>query len=221
MTAQTFSGTGGDVERAQLAPTAHAVRVGRDLVLLDLEIDDYLLIPDCPDLEICGDRVAGPMALLLDLSANELLRSGAFQPPRPAAPALPGKGLPEAPSRSPSLRDVATFGLIWADAARRRPTLQALARRFSARHGRRDDLAALSARVAVFRQMLPFAPSVGACLFQAELLLRFLNAGGLDADWVFGVRTFPFLAHCWLQVGDHCVSQSPETLAIYRPIMAL
>ena len=69
--------------------------------------------------------------------------------------------------------------------------------------------------------MLPLTPSAGACLFQAELLLRFLNEAGLDADWVFGVRTWPFLAHCWLQIGDHCVSQNPETLAIYRPIMVL
>jgi len=111
--------------------------------------------------------------------------------------------------------------MLWADTARRKPTLQDLSRRVSGRQGRRDDLEAIAARVSLFRRMLPYAPTVGACLFQAELLLRFLNAADLDAEWVFGVRVWPFLAHCWLQVDEHCVSQAPDTLTIYRPIMAI
>jgi hypothetical protein len=35
------------------------------------------------------------------------------------------------------------------------------------------------------------------------------------------VRTFPFLAHCWLQIGDDCVSEAPETLSVYRPILVI
>lgn len=209
------------LERARLASTVHAVRVGDDLILLDLKTDDYLLIAGCPDAVVDGDVLHGSIDLLLDLSANELLLGGAPTPRRTAPARPPQQALPEADPSRPTLRDVASFAAIWARAARRRPTLQTLAREFGDRGGSRDNLAAVTARVEVFRTLLPLAPSVGACLFQAELLLRFLNTAGLDADWVFGVRTFPFLAHCWLQIGDHCVSQGPETLTIYRPIMVL
>ena len=208
-------------ERAQLASTVHASRLGSDLVLLDLASDEYMLVPDCGDVVIDGGTVWGPMALLLDLAAHEFLQSGSVTSSRAPPPALPTRSLPEPRDRRPSAADIATFGTLWAKAAMRKPTVQSLARQVSGRTGRRDDLDALASRMDLFRQMLPLAPAVGACLFQSELLLRFLNAGGLDADWVFGVRTWPFLAHCWLQVGDYCVSQAPETLAIYRPLMAI
>jgi len=213
--------TSNPLERALLASTVHAVKAGEDLILLDLETDDYLLIAECPTARVDGEVLHGSMDLLLDLAANELLQSGDSASSRPRPPSLPTCGLPEVGTRRPSLQDIATFGLIWADAVRRKPTLKALSMAVSHRQRRHSDLVAVSARVEVFRQLLPLAPSVGACLFPSELLLRFLNAAGLDADWVFGVRTWPFLAHCWLQIDDYCVSQNPETLTIYRPIMVL
>nr|WP_314121547.1 lasso peptide biosynthesis B2 protein [uncultured Brevundimonas sp.] len=209
------------LERGEFAETVHAAKLGSDMVLLDLSTDAYLLVPDCSRARIDGATLHAPMDLMLDLAANELLQSG---PPtgrgRPPPP-IPIHRLPDAAGAGPSLSDMAIFATLWADVARRRPTLQSLSRRLTGRRGRRDDLDAIAARVRLFRQLLPYAPTVGACLFQAELLLRFLNAAGLDADWVFGVRVWPFLAHCWLQVDDYCVSQSPDTLTIYRPIMAI
>lgn len=210
-----------DAGEAQLARDIYAASVGSDLVLLDLAADEYLLLSDSGPLEIDGNCVRGPIETLLMLSAEELLESGEPATARKGPPALPREPLPEAARIQPNLGDVAMFSVIWADAARRRPQLKSLAERFGGRRGRRDDLEAVSARVEIFRQLLPLAPWTGACLFQAQLLLRFLNVVGLDADWVFGVRTSPFLAHCWLQLGDHCVSQRPETLTIYRPIMVL
>lgn len=213
--------TSGPLEQARLATTVHAVKVGDDLILLDLESDEYLLVPECATARVEGDLLHGPMDLLLDLAANELLQSGGAASVQRNTPTLPTTSLPEAHAQRPTVRDIATFCIIWADVRRRRPTLRMLSTAVCGRKGERSDLGAVSARVEVFRQLLPLTPSAGACLFQAELLLRFLNEAGLDADWVFGVRTWPFLAHCWLQIGDHCVSQNPETLAIYRPIMVL
>ncbi|MEN5169792.1 lasso peptide biosynthesis B2 protein [Brevundimonas pondensis] len=209
------------LERGELAQTVRAAKVGSDLILLDLATDGYLLVPNCDDVRIEGGTVEAPMDLMLELAASELLQSGQARHLRPPPPPIPLLRLPEAPVSKPSVADMAAFAVLWADTVRRKPTIQTLARQFADRQGRRDDLAAISARVALFRQMLPCAPAVGACLFQAELLLRFLNAADLDAEWVFGVRVWPFLAHCWLQVGEHCVSQAPDTLAIYRPIMAI
>lgn len=209
------------LERGELDEAVHAVKVGSDLVLLDLATDGYLLVPECGDVRVEGGTLQAPMDLMLDLAAGELLQSGRTQCHRLPPPSVPHRRLPEAPVGRPTAGDMATFAILWADTVRRKPTLQDLSRQVSGRRGRRDDLMALSSRVGLFRQMLPYAPAVGACLFQAELLLRFLNAADLDAEWVFGVRVWPFLAHCWLQVGEHCVSQAPDTLTIYRPIMAI
>ncbi len=212
---------GDHLERGRLADTVYAAKAGSDLVLLDLSTDGYLLVPDCSQVQVDGGSLLAPMDLMLDLAANELLHADGPAGPRRSPPPIPLHRLPDVEAGKPSTADMATFALLWADTARRKPTLQALSQNVSGRGGRRDDLAAIAARVGVFRQMLPCAPVVGACLFQAELLLRFLNAADLDADWVFGVRVWPFLAHCWLQVGDHCVSQAPDTLNIYRPIMVM
>lgn len=206
---------------ASLAEGLHAVRIGDDLVLLDLNADDYLCLPECGEIAVAGRDVAGPIEALLRLAAEELLHPVQIEDERPNAPKLPSTRLPAPPRIRPDVRDVLVFVRIWVECASRRPTLLELKRRHSGRRGRRDDPIALASRVEVFRQLLPFAPVTGACLLQAEMLLRFLNADGLDADWVFGVRTFPFLAHCWIQCGDHCVSEAPETLTVYRPIMVI
>lgn len=206
--------------QASLAEGIHAVRVGDDLILLDLAADDYLCLPECGEVDVVGRTVSGPMDALLRLAAEELLHPTKTDEARGEAPALPSARLPPPPHIRPALRDVLTFAAIWVRCVRRRPTLLHLKQRHHGRRGRRNP-AALAARVEVFRQLLPFAPATGACLLQAEMLLRFLNADDLDADWVFGVRTFPFLAHCWLQCGDQCVSEAPETLNVYRPIMVI
>lgn len=209
------------MDHVQFLPQLHGVRIGDDLVLLDLAADDYLCLPDCGTLRIDGARVSGPLADLLRLSAEELVGDLDASDPRRAPPALPTIGLPAVEGPRPGLRDWVSFAGIWAEAARSRPTIRTLAGRVAGRKGRRDDVAAIAARTEVFRRLLPFAPRTGVCLLQAELLLRFLNAADLDADWVFGVRLWPFLAHCWLQVDDLCVSDAPETLSSYHPILVL
>lgn len=221
MTGVWAEGASPPVERASLADGVHAVRVGDDLVLLDLTADDYLCLPDCGALEISGRDVVGGVDTILRLAAEELLHPDWRPNDRMAPLALPTGRLPAVPPSRPTAGDVATFGRIWAETVLRRPTLSHLNERYSGRAGQRDDLAAVAARVEVFRQLLPLAPWTGECLLQAELLLRFLNASNLDADWVFGVRTFPFLAHCWLQLGDLCVSEAAETLTVYRPILVI
>ena len=208
-------------EEGQLAQGVHAVPIGGDLILLDLAADDYLLFPNCGDVAVDGERLRGPMDALLELASAELLHSGPARPAGVAPPPLPLRRLPEGAGSQLRLGEIATFSAIWTDRAWRRPTLAGLATAYADRTGRRDDLEAISARAETFFQLLPFAPRTGACLFQAELLLRFLNAKGLDADWVFGVRAWPFLAHCWLQVDDVCVSQSAETLSHFHPILVI
>ena len=76
-------------------------------------------------------------------------------------------------------------------------------------------------RVAVFQALMPWAPFPGACLFRSYLLLRFLQRGGDDARWVIGVRTWPFEAHCWLQIDDVALDERCERLVRFQPLLAI
>jgi hypothetical protein len=72
-----------------------------------------------------------------------------------------------------------------------------------------------------FDQMAPFAPFQGECLFRSFLLLAFLRLEAREATWVFGVRTYPFRAHCWLQVGEVVLDDAVERVCAYVPILAV
>lgn len=73
-------------------------------------------------------------------------------------------------------------------------------------------------RVQVFRAWLPWAPFPGVCLYRSRMLLSFLRRAGLTATWVFGVRTWPFEAHCWLQVDDLVLDDTLDNVLNFSPI---
>jgi hypothetical protein len=74
--------------------------------------------------------------------------------------------------------------------------------------------------VALFYQMRPFLFSAdNACLFDSLVLMLFLRRLGVFPQWIFGVRTGPFAAHCWLQHGRTVLNDSVENIRSYTPIM--
>lgn len=79
-----------------------------------------------------------------------------------------------------------------------------------------DDVASL---VAAFERILPWLPFQGVCFYRSFLLLRVLRWRGYDARWMFGVHTWPFQAHCWLQIGDVALDDTADRLAGLTPIM--
>ncbi len=64
--------------------------------------------------------------------------------------------------------------------------------------------------------MLPVRPG---CLFRTFFLLHFLMRFGHEADWVFGVKLFPFEAHCWLAQGPAPVGDRAAIVSRYMPIL--
>ncbi len=85
----------------------------------------------------------------------------------------------------------------------------------------KTDPDTLSRLLAGYRVALPWIPSEGECLQRAFLLRRLLQWHGLEADWIFGVRTWPFSAHCWLQIGDRVVGDTVGRVRSYTPIMVV
>jgi len=63
--------------------------------------------------------------------------------------------------------------------------------------------------------------SKNECLYDSLALLEYLARYGIYADWVFGVQTRPFAAHCWVQHGDIVFNDMVEHVSGYTPIMVV
>jgi hypothetical protein len=59
------------------------------------------------------------------------------------------------------------------------------------------------------------------CLYDSLALLEYLARHGIYPDWVFGVQTRPFAAHCWVQHGDLVLNDTVEHVSGYTPIMVV
>ncbi|MHB1542302.1 MAG: lasso peptide biosynthesis B2 protein [Steroidobacteraceae bacterium] len=60
-----------------------------------------------------------------------------------------------------------------------------------------------------------------ACLLDSLTLLNFLALHDVYPQWVFGVRTAPFHAHCWVQQEDVLYNDMPERVRQYTPILRI
>ncbi|WP_332768904.1 lasso peptide biosynthesis B2 protein [Phenylobacterium sp.] len=216
----------------QLPPAVYAAVYGDDLVLLDTARDAYFCLPDAGAglrLEFAGHALEGlDPDLIAELAAMDLLRAGEAPTRAPLSVAAPILDLMSGSLPKTDWTEAADFAgalaaMTWTYYRRpfARLLASALARR--GRLGARDAPASaiLERRALAYRALLPWSPVQGACLFQAFLLLEFLGQAGLAADWVFGVRTWPFSAHCWLQAGPLVLNDSVERVSAYRPILVV
>jgi hypothetical protein len=207
----------------------HLAVVGDDLVTLDTGADAYACLPGYG--AAVGPRgPGGRVDVALADAADRLVETGlvASYPQgasAPAPPPLPTRSIwrtdrvtvTPADRRRLAKAYVKAAPQVWRSsfrnllraAARERPA----APDASPQAVRRDALA--------FDQLMPFAPFQGQCLFRSRLLLAFLRTERRDAAWVFGVRTYPFQAHCWLQAGDTALDDAAERICGYVPILCV
>ncbi|PIB96931.1 lasso peptide biosynthesis B2 protein [Caulobacter sp. X] len=215
----------------RLADGVHAVLVGSDLVLFSPRDDAYFCLP-LPE----GALTLGQRSLRAELPGlgQALVESGLVEAAPEAAPVCGAELV--VPSRTarrlvdeqirsidrrPRLRH--WRALVLAILAARRGRSWSMARLVE-RHGPAPDRAPslrLLSDLTVYRRLSPWLPVDGLCLFRSHMLLAYLNALGHGARWMFGVRTWPFRAHCWLQVGDVALDDEAERLCAYAPIMAV
>jgi hypothetical protein len=74
--------------------------------------------------------------------------------------------------------------------------------------------------VAQFYDSRPFLFSArNACLFDSLALMLLLRRFRVCPRWIFGIRTGPFAAHCWLQHGNIVLNDTVENVRSYTPIM--
>lgn len=206
----------------ELRGDVHVAYVGDAMVLLDLAADSYLCLPS-GTADLIRDTDGAPI-LGAGVVGRALAEAGLLvdrpRPHVPLPPPLPTRTvIHERPARAASLLDWRAALAATAEMRRLRPGAGVEAYLAGAADDgieRMPDRVAEAART--FWRIAPWLPIEGECLVRSALLMRFLRRRGLRADWVFGVRLFPFMAHCWVQIGDQCLNDDVERLTAYSPI---
>lgn len=217
------------------ASGVHLCVVEEDIVVLDVRTDQYnCLLDAASQVRITADGRLWPRdtavgAALVDAglavpgAPDDAARLTGFI--RPARD-LPGDApAPPPPPASPQDAGPGVFDtlltLARAGHAFERLTLAQMTARTSAPlpPGQAADPARLARIVAAARRLRPWLPREGECLKRAWQLRALLARHGVSADWVFGVRTWPFSAHCWLQIDDLVLGDRLERVLLYTPIL--
>jgi len=122
------------------------------------------------------------------------------------------------------LAQVARAALVAALLLRCYP-LERIVRRILSRKRRstatRPEHVRLARLIGRFERLRPlfFFPARERCLLDSLALLEFLAGHDIHPDWVFGVRTRPFAAHCWVQFGHSVCNDSVERVCRFTPIL--
>lgn len=214
---------GPDGAFAHLSEHLHFAVVDEDVIVLDERTDAYSCLPGAGAvIQVCGDLIVALEPVL------EQLRDGGFLGPagesRAVAPPAPTRVLPL--PLSPAIDVIATTRFWWSWWREGRKFESRSLASLLATHRRPSPSSSLSEEdigrlTAAFVRLLPWAPGQGACLYRAHLLRTLIRDAGGDVRWVFGVRTWPFSAHCWLQIGDAVLDDEPDRVAVYTPIMVV
>ena len=209
--------------QAPLADGVFMVVCGEDVVVLNIHDDHYSCLPEAgAHLKISLSAAQGPEPLLADL-ADAGLTGAKESGGRCPSPPLPDKALDLSGAR-PRMADnlcvVRAISSAWSHGPGRRPFAELLLGS-EPPENYAVDVKLIARLTLAFTRLLPWAPAQGACLYRAWLLRRILQSRGQTATWVFGVRTWPFGAHCWLQVDRFVLDDEPDRVAHYTPIMAV
>jgi hypothetical protein len=224
---------------------------GRDFVLLDLARDKYLSVEALdaaalgahirgwPTPAPAGAPTSGPQdtesllaglvemgVLTPDLDAGKDATPLALPSPTQELVAdWPGEERP----RTRTL-DAAAFlaASLKGRLLRKRRSIAQIVARIRARRERVGTLAH-DFDIEMARRLLPvfgcmrswFLSTRSLCLLESIVLLELFARYDLYPQWVFGVHTRPFAAHCWLQYQDLVLNDTAERVSAYTPIMAV
>src|SRR5207237_410173 len=100
--------------------------------------------------------------------------------------------------------------------------VQAVSRRRASVFASQMDLEVARGLVTAFVHLRPlFFTARDACLLDSLALLNFLARYGIFPEWVFGVKTAPFLAHCWIKQRGVVFNDSPDYVRGFTPILVV
>lgn len=206
------------------APGVHMVCLDEDVVVLDTVKDRYAALVGAAEhltLKAQGGVDAAP-AVRHDLLASGLVIQGQPDPARRHA--RPARRDLAVPAAGLSLSGLRAAAVLSTSALRFRR--QSLASLIATPRGSVPGVPLASPEclvelVAAARWAWPWIPLDGACLQRAFQLRSLILHHGLAVDWVFGVRTWPFAAHCWLQWQDTVINDTLDRVSRYTPILVV
>lgn len=236
-------------QRLRLAPHVRACASDGQVILLDLRNSQYLGVGS-PQSGALVDRVdgwprdLGPICdsatstmadqLVASLLARGLLtHTSSKRPPHATVGEVTASldAEDESPNVDIGARRLARFfrsALVTTWWMRCR-SLQAIATSVQERRDRLQrsdpDLSALdSARAgtAAYERLRPFVLTTHEnCLRDSLALVGFLASEGVFPHWVVGVKTRPFGAHSWVQMGSTVLNDQHGTVRQFRPILVV
>jgi hypothetical protein len=211
-----------------LPPHVYLAVLGDDVVLLDTVADAYFCVPDGVALlrPSCDRGAVAPpdAAVIASLVDAGLLDRSAAATPR-VAPMRPTRSLDDPPDDRATATELlrlcgALWDLAWRYRGRRLTGILAYvsAEADASHSSSKEEVLRLAG---LFQRWVAWLPIPRKCLVRSFILLRFLQRSGQHASWVFGVATWPFAAHCWLQLDDVALDDHAERLVEYEPILAV
>jgi Transglutaminase-like superfamily len=234
-----------------LAPHVYPCVSGQHVVLMDLERDKYVAVVPAHRLAawVRGWPVGAmqaadaphnpdgaPDALVAQMLAHGMLVTDPYVGKQavPVTTLRPQRSLVEFDLDSPAQASAAQLWRFGRSCLRAQLSLKLrpiqsiveAVRDRKARHAIRAappaDPARLRALVTAFARLRPlFYTLRAACLLDSLTLLHFLSGEGIHPDWVFGVKTEPFDAHCWVQQGELLLNDVPDRVRQYSPILVV
>ncbi len=205
------------VTRSSLAVAA----LDRDLVIFDFRADRYFGLPGALASDVRhSEGITGslsPEAWAVLLEAGFLIDAD-HAPPILAGTVDAVLGRPKAP---PHLRITDWLAFVIA-AVRTHCRLRRGRAARTYRTGRLSgaarlpDLAVELSRIDV---MVLWLHVSFRCLPKSLRAALYLRSKGHEVDLVFGVRSYPFEAHCWLEQGGILLNDDPEHVRSYTPIV--
>ncbi len=212
----------------QLATGTGFCEVGGEPVFLDLARDRYVSLRGADRAAFDRRRAGEPNdseAITRLERTGLIMQSGTSTSIGPTEIEVPEDDLMATEGRT-GLRMVvsAALALRWARRAMRPEHISATVARLADRKraigipGAEDAAASVAAAYAASRWLNPIPPR---CLIDALALDRILLSRGIVASLVFGVRTSPFNAHCWLQTPETILTGSAAEARNFTPILAV
>ena len=233
----------------EFAPYVSSCITGRRCIFLDLKRDQYFAVtaarvhrlaplltdwhpePLESDLPGAQDESSTDVAEEL-LKAGLLCNAPPFPTPRPPLPARATRELHQ-PARSPIAHGrsrhslPALLAMLRASLALRQTPLWRIADRIRAgKEHPKPDLSdpppwEVDSITTTFLQIRPWYPRDYLCLYDSLALMLLLGSYRIHADWLFGVREDPFLAHCWVQHKSTVLNDRLDRIRPFIPILAI
>jgi hypothetical protein len=187
----------------------HAAEIEGDLVVLDIDADRYYLVPSPARTAAEFERRATK-----DRASSAQVLAG-WTMPTASVNAADGR-------RSLGATANALFCLLTVSRLLRRRTFAELVTHIEqaspAARRRRPRVEDLVASFAAVRPLFNYGR---ICRLDAPALCLLLRRYGFGARLVFAARLRPFAAHCWAQVEEAVVNETPDAVRQYTPILAI